>query len=348
MEVSMPNGVHLVGSVPLSDAEAVFRAVSTELGPWLKRVPDGETGARTNWIRWQREMLNQHPAMEVDPTIPPQEFRLWDGRLFRTMEMLRFRPGTDLDNVRFHTGYAEAAIDSYATFRRLRSDGLIPPRLRFQVCLPTPMATGYMDIGHHSRADFLAVYERALLAAVSDMIQAIPGGDLSIQWDVCQEVVLFEGYFADRPANYKQQVFEELARLGNAIPTDVECGYHLCYGSPRDEHVVMPKDMAVLREITQAIVDGLTRPLNFLHLPVPQARSDDAYFSPMRDFSLPPETDLYLGVIAENDGEGDRARVAAAREVMPRFGVATECGWGRKGPERVPGLIAAHKAAVRA
>jgi hypothetical protein len=28
-------------------------------------------------------MLGQHPEMEVDPTTPPQDFRLHDGRLFR-------------------------------------------------------------------------------------------------------------------------------------------------------------------------------------------------------------------------------------------------------------------------
>ena len=36
--------VHLVGSVPLSDARAVFETVSAVLGRKLKRIPDGETG----------------------------------------------------------------------------------------------------------------------------------------------------------------------------------------------------------------------------------------------------------------------------------------------------------------
>jgi hypothetical protein len=28
---------------------------------------------------------------------------------------------------------------------------------------------------------------------------------------------------------------------------------------------------------------------------------------------------------------------------VPRFGIATECGWGRTDPSRVPGLLAAHR-----
>ena len=44
----------LVGSVPLADAEVVFRMLASKLGIYAKRYPDGETGHRTNWIRWQR------------------------------------------------------------------------------------------------------------------------------------------------------------------------------------------------------------------------------------------------------------------------------------------------------
>jgi hypothetical protein len=37
------------------------------------------------------------------------------------------------------------------------------------------------------------------------------------------------------------------------------------------------------------------------------------------------------------------ARIAAAQAVVPKFGISTECGWGRTDPARVPGLIAAHR-----
>ena len=76
------------------------------------------------------------------------------------------------------------------------------------------------------------------------------------------------------------------------------------------------------------------------HLPVPKDRTDDAYFAPLGDLSLPAETALYLGLIHHADAAGDRARIAAAHKVVSRFGVATECGWGRTDPARVPGLLA--------
>jgi len=344
--MTTPTGVHLIGSVPMADAETVFRSVAKELGPWLARIPDGETGNRHRWIWFQREMLLNNPAMELDPVTPPFELRQWDGAVLRTTEWIRFRPGVDPNTVTFDTGYAEAAIESYATFRRLRDAGELPAGIRFQVCLPTPMASGYMYVSPSSLADYLPVYERSLLKALHHIVQAIPRQDLAIQWDVCQEVLVFEHYFAHRPDTYKADIFAELARLGDAVPPDVELGYHLCYGSPRDAHLVMPKDTGILVEIGNGLIDGLKRRLDFLHLPVPQDRTDAAYYAPLRDLRSPANTTLYLGLIHHDDHDGDQARIASASAVVPSFGVASECGWGRSDPERVPDLLAAHRHAM--
>lgn len=123
-------------------------------------------------------------------------------------------------------------------------------------------------------------------------------------------------------------------------------GYHLCYGSPADEHLVMPKDMAILVEIANRIGDAVTRRLDFMHLPVPKDRTDDAYFCPLAELSLDAETALLLGLIHHDDRTGDQARIEAARQVVAAFGVAAECGWGRTDPQRVPGLLASHRLAV--
>jgi|SRR5689334_19020357 hypothetical protein len=42
--------VHFVGSIPLPDAETVFRRLAQTTGPYLQRLPDGETGLRKTWI----------------------------------------------------------------------------------------------------------------------------------------------------------------------------------------------------------------------------------------------------------------------------------------------------------
>lgn len=340
--------VHLIGSIPLPDSEAVFRRVAGELGPYLRRMPDGETGERGRWIFFQNMMLRAHPAMEEDPTEPPFRFVQWDGKLVRETMRLRFKPGIDPDRVAFDTGYDRAATQSYAVFSRLRREGVIPSRVRFQVSLPTPMASGYMYVSPKARAAYLPVYERALLTALGQIVAAIPAEDLAIQWDVCQEVLVFENYFPERPNDYKAQIFAELGRLGDAVREPIEMGYHLCYGSPLDEHVVQPADMAILVEIMNGIGDAAHRRVDFLHVPVPKSRTDNAYFAPLSGWRRRPETRLYLGLIHYDDGEGDAARITAARRVVPDFGIASECGSGRTDPTRIAGLLASHRQAADA
>ena len=46
------NDVHMVGSIPLANAEDVFTRLCDSLGPHLCRLPDGETGERARWIYW--------------------------------------------------------------------------------------------------------------------------------------------------------------------------------------------------------------------------------------------------------------------------------------------------------
>ena len=337
---------HLVGSVPLADSETVFRAVCAELGPHLRRIPDGETGERIRWIWFQREMLWNHPDMEEDPDAGLYAVYQWDGVLLRETPYLRFKPSVDPDTVRFPTGYAEAAAASYATYARMRDEGVISPETRFQVALPTPMSTGYMYVSPASRDAYLPAYERSLLEALDGILNAIPHDRLSIQWDVCQEVLLFEDYFSHRPDDYKEEVFSLLSRLGARVPESVELGYHLCYGSPADEHLVMPKDMGILVEISNGLAAGLGRRLDFLHLPVPKDRTDSTYFQPLQELNIPDSAGVILGLIHYDDTAGDEARSKAALDFLPAFGVASECGWGRTDPQRVASLLTSHRLAV--
>ena len=75
--------VHFVGSIPLPDAETVFRTLAAATGPHLKRLPDGETGIRKTWIRFLQQVLADNPAIEVASDAPPFKFTQWDGKLIR-------------------------------------------------------------------------------------------------------------------------------------------------------------------------------------------------------------------------------------------------------------------------
>jgi hypothetical protein len=334
--------VHFVGSVPLPDAETVFRTLSEAAGPHLRRLPDGETGIRKTWIRFLQDVLAENPAIEVASDAPPFKFAQWDGKVIREIPRLRVKPGAAPDPATFKTGYAEMAIASWALFVRLQKAGVIPQAVKFQVSLPTPIAPTYNNMLPSDRPVLLPALTKHFIGEVAAIAAAIPNDRLAVQWDVCQEVLAWEGYYEPGPVDFRRETIDVLTRIGDAVPSVIELGYHLCYGSPADEHLVQPKDMGIMVEMTNAVSAGVRRPIQYFHMPVPKGRSDDAYFAPLENLRLRPETQLYLGLVHHDDAQGDAARLMAARRYARVDGVATECGMARGDPARLPALLAAH------
>src|SRR5690349_8179445 len=113
-----PHGVHLVGSVPLQNAEEVFRTASSILGNRLRRLPDGETSLRSDWIGWQFAVLARAPQLITVPAVP--------GR-YASRPRVKLAPNCDPNALTFGPlGYAQAAITSYTTFSRLKREGAFP------------------------------------------------------------------------------------------------------------------------------------------------------------------------------------------------------------------------------
>lgn len=133
-------------------------------------------------------------------------------------------------------------------------------------------------------------------------------------------------------------------RLGDAVPAGVELGYHLCYDDAGHKHFKVPGDMTKLVVIANALAEGVKRTIDWIHMPVPRNRTDDAYFLPIRHLRIHPETELYLGLVHFTNGvEGTQRRIETAQRFVPHFGVATECGLGRRAPETIPELLRIHR-----
>jgi hypothetical protein len=192
------------------------------------------------------------------------------------------------------------------------------------------------------RQGILPALTRHLTGEVAKIAAAMPHDRIALQWDVCQEVLAWEGYYDKGPVDFRTETLDVLETIGDAVPAAIELGYHLCYGSPADEHLVQPKDTGVMVEMTNAIVDRVKRPIQFFHMPVPKGRLDDAYFAPLEKLKPHPQTELYLGLIHHDDAAGDAARLAAARRHARVDGVSTECGMARGDPTRLSAMLAAH------
>lgn len=93
----------------------------------------------------------------------------------------------------------------------------------------------------------------------------------------------------------------------------------------------------MISEFALEIISRLTRPVSWIHFPVPKDRIDEAYLMPMKETLLPrldPHTELYAGLIHPHDLVGTERRLTVARKVLrDDIGVATECGLGRKDQE---------------
>jgi SAM-dependent methyltransferase len=332
------SGVHLVGSIPLADADQVFRRVSADLGARLRRIPDGETGPRADWIIWQYPVLSSRPEFEICPPGPDH---------YRALPRLRLGDGISAADIAFERlGYAQTAIASYRLFATLKRDGIVPGHCRFQVSLPTPLAPISAFVASDAQSAVEPIYEARMLEEVALIIQAIPADQLAIQWDTNVEFAMLEGSVPAWFGDVRAGIMERLLRLSRRVPPAVELGYHLCYGDGRHRHTAA-KDARKLVEIANALAASLDRPLNWLHMPVP-VDAKESYFSPMTSLMLRPETELYLGVIDPSDGrEGAFRRIRMARSFVDGFGAATVCGWGRQ-PERiVPDLLELHAAVAQ-
>jgi methionine synthase II (cobalamin-independent) len=158
---------------------------------------------------------------------------------------------------------------------------------------------------------------------------------------------MFENYFPERDPDYKERTFRQFARLAAAVPSEIELGFHLCYGSPGDQPLIRLHDAQVLVELMNGIDAFAGRRVDYIHIPVPR-HAGEAFFAPLRAWRQPSGTQLYLGLLQHDDTAGDQTRITAARRVVGSFGVAAECGFGRTDPNRLSSLLASHRAAAQA
>ena len=161
--------------------------------------------------------------------------------------------------------------------------------------------------------------------------------------DTAVEFGILEGTFPTFFSDKASEILARLIRLGKAVPDTIELGFHLCYGDSGHQHFVEPRDTSLLVNVANGIAIGINRTLNWLHLPVPRDRIDDDYFQPLTKLSLHEKTELYLGLIHMSDGApGARRRIETAKRFVREFGIATECGFGRRPAETVEPLMQLH------
>jgi len=245
--------------------------------------------------------------------------------------------------------YADEAIASYKIFAAMKAQGQIPNHTRFQVCLPTPVAIMCAFIDGPSQKAVEKAYQDQIIEEIKKITTVVPPQELAIQWDVAYEVYVSAGWTGSRYQEGSGEVMmQKLIPLGDAVPPGVHLGFHLCYGDLNHKHFTEPDDLGLCVAISNMLTEKIQRPINWIHMPVPRDRDDEAYFHPLEGLRLNSETELYLGLIHLSDGIGGyRRRLKSAVATRSEFGIATECGFGRRPPETVLELLKLHALAAR-
>jgi hypothetical protein len=340
----------LVGSIARPedgwDVEDVLRNSAQTVGPYVSMLPDGEIGDRTLWINFiARRVFPGHPDLITTSrhTYDDWKPRTGYGDLWR----VTVRDGVEsiaIDRI----GYADEALQSYATFKRLKDEGVIPNGVRFMVALPLTESATRGFVGNARDFEILwAGYRDALATEIKEIVSEIPADELAIQWDLARETAAVEGVefqfpnsdLRRLPADPLDRYCHALSELAPAIPETVWLGLHICYGSlehregesPDSGHYVPIRDLGVAVEMLNAGVRACGRQVDFVHAPVQFARGlQDSHYRDLSRLDI-GQARVYLGLIDPSDGvDGATARTQVARRHLAEFGLGTACGWGRR------------------
>jgi len=338
-----PTTAHLNGSVNLEDTETVMREVVGRIPHGLRRVPDGETGDRGNWIFFQFLKFQEMEALELESQeVDPSQY---------TTPTLKLRDGVDPASVAWpDLGYAEVYTQSYETFTRLEDEGVIPHGVRFQVQYPTPLASIAGFITADDQMALLPSYEAALFADLQRLLAAIPHDRVAVQWDVAVEFGMLEqATFDTDDALDAGWIVDAVARCIDQVPADVPAGAHLCYGDYGHAHFMQPTSLATQVGVINDLAEKASRPVSFYSLTVPQSADAPDYFAPLADVHAGDETELYLALVPyhpakQPEGTTERQVALIDEQLGSReWGICTECGMGRVEREDVLPMLDSYR-----
>ena len=349
--------VYMVGSmaVPSDTVEEAMGIAAEHLGQRLFAMPDGEVGThRQMWAPGVgAQVFRNHPdVVLVDEAsgFPSVETPL--GLLGAS----RIRPGVEEFSLEGHLPYADAAIAGYQHLREMRERGEVPRGLRFQVALPTAFEIVSPWFG--DRDEWPAMYRaywRAIEAELGRIQEAIPPGELLLQWDFATEMSDIIAAATGRrelqtklgltwlPVLSAEETLEAhtaldtIEAMSRGVSDEVTFGYHLCLGTAISFPTTPADDLEWVVRVANTLVERTPHRVDFLHLPV-MADSGGPFFAPLADLEV-GDARVFLGLGHADGVEGILARGRAAREFLPAFGISNYCGYGRQEADHIHDLL---------
>ncbi len=331
-----PRDALLVGSIPGRCArEAMGLAVDT-LGPYLRALPDGETGDRSRWVAGTVDAMRALPSLRVARDGD------WSG--YRRRPRLAVRHGHRLRAADIPLGYADAWSHSREAYRELRPRAGHP--VPFQVGLPSPLDLALLALGAAGAARHRGAFLDAAAREVHT-ISAAADHEVVFQVEMPVELALV----ARAPRAAQRALATRLARgvvaLVERSPVGSRWGLHLCLGDLGHRALATPRDARPATLLANALTRTWPADRSLAWLHVPLAAGDQppplapGRYAPLRDLSPGAARVLVAGLVHERCSEGQLREVLAVVEdaVGRRVGVAAPCGLGRRDPATAQELM---------
>jgi len=337
-----PSMVHVNGSVNLSDAESVMRALAEHV-PALRRIPDGETGERHLWLAFQESRFQ-----DADGLVPVPEA---DGRLAELgSHLVRLETGYDAAEVRFpNLGFASYYLDSYTIFDRLQREGAIGLGTRFQVQYPSPLASTASYVDGPDVLAVLPAYERALLADLDRVIDGVPARSLAVQWDLPVEIGVLEmpEFFPVSASLKLEDLAIAVGRCVDHVPEEIPVGMHLCYGDFEHRHFKEPESLQTQVRFFNAVQASAKRGVSWCAFTVPQDARAAEFFAPLSELDA-SDAELSFGIVPYHPDRQvpgtteDQVSLIDQRLAGRAWGLSTECGLSNVEPDALPAMLDLH------
>jgi hypothetical protein len=319
---------HLVGSLPGPKPAAAMAAALHRLGPYLRSLPDGETGERRNWTMPIIESLRVHPAFELR--------KQGDWSDYDNIPRFRVRKGERVYGASLDLGYVAAVRDSFAQFEHARALAGRPD-LAFQQGVPGDFDLALFALGPGGALRHRRPFTEATLAEIRD-IKAIAGPSTLFQIEIPAELVLL----ARVPGATRRPLARLLARtvtgLAAATAQGTHFAVHMCVGDMNNRAFGTMADASPVVLLGNAIMRSWPggRPLDLIHAPFAAAdqpaTTDSAFYVPLQHLALPPAVRFAAGFAHESQALNDQRQIRTIIEdrLQRRVAIASACGLGRR------------------
>jgi hypothetical protein len=322
---------HLVGSLPGSTAAEAMGTALEILGPFLRSLPDGETGERRNWVLSIVEQLRTHPDLELQ--------REGDWSDYDKTPRFRVRRGHRLLGATLDLGHVAAVHESFPAFEKVRA-ATGREDLAFQQGVPSDLDLAMFSLGAPGALRYRRAFTEATLAEVRE-IAAITGPDTLFQIEMPAELVLLARAPAAARPLLARLLARGLAQLAAGAPPGTRFALHLCLGDMNNRAFGTMGDVGPLVVLANALMAAwpADRPLELIHAPFAAAdhpaTTESAFYAPLNQLKLPASVRFAAGFVHEAQPLEDQVRIRTIIEehLGQTVVIASACGLGRRTDE---------------